>query len=190
MKRGRVRQLTDEDRILWRRVTSTVTPIVRGETESPSGLGEIRDEGYRRQEARPADGKLGEKGHAPGKQPLPPAPRPRLAIERPVRDKIARGRIPIDARIDLHGLTQHQAHVMLLNFLHRAHRHHLRHVLVITGKGSSRGSEGVLSRTVPEWLATPSFHPLVSGYSPAARHHGGNGALYVRLRRQKDGRMP
>lgn len=188
MKRHRLRELTDEDRVLWRRVTNTITPIGKREDASRSRFAEMlkgeqqdRDSSATVSEPREKDDLLS--------QPLSVAPRPRLAIERPVRDKIAKGRIQLDARIDLHGMTQHQAHAVLLNFLHQACRHRLRHVLVITGKGSSRGSDGVLNRTVPEWLATPPFHPLVSGCSQAARHHGGSGALYVRLRRRKDGRI-
>ena len=73
------------------------------------------------------------------------------------------------------------------SFLHRAHAGGLRYVLVITGKGSSFGSDGVLRRAVPAWLSTPPFRPLVSSHDHAARQHGGAGALYVRLRRQAAG---
>ena len=68
-------------------------------------------------------------------------------------------------------------------YLSRAQGAGLRHVLGITGKGSSPSSEGVLRRAVPGWLSTPPFAGLVSGYSAASRQHGGDGALYVRLRR-------
>jgi DNA-nicking Smr family endonuclease len=190
VKRDPARKLSEEDRILWRRVTDTITPIGPRERASRAdfaALLEPRTENPRSDrpgaETKCISGKIG--------QP-PPAPvqKSRLAIERPVREKISKGRVQLDARIDLHGMTQHQAHSMLLNFLHQAWRHQLRHVLVITGKGSSLGSDGVLARAVPEWFATPAFHPFVSGYSLAARHHGGQGAVYVRLRRKKDGRKP
>ena len=59
----------------------------------------------------------------------------------------------------------------------------MRHVLVITGKGSSLGSDGILRQAVPHWFATPSFRALVSAYEFAHRIHGGDGAIYVRLRR-------
>jgi DNA-nicking Smr family endonuclease len=101
--------------------------------------------------------------------------------------KLARGRLPIDGRIDLHGLTQSEAHNLLFDFIARAHERGLRHVLVITGKGSSRGSQGVLKRLVPEWLAKPEFRFLISGHEDAARSHGGEGALYIRLRRERGG---
>ena len=108
-------------------------------------------------------------------------------IERPVKRKIARGHLALEARIDLHGLMQAEAHHLLRAFLIRAQERGLRHVLVITGKGSSRGSEGVLRRAVPLWLATPDLRELVSGYGAAARGHGGEGALYIRLKRRRGG---
>jgi DNA-nicking Smr family endonuclease len=106
-------------------------------------------------------------------------------IERPVHRKIARGRLPIDATIDLHGLDQSAAHMKLLGFLGRAYADGLRHVLVITGKGASFGSEGALKRAVPHWLTQPDFRPYVSGYEQAARGHGGEGAIYLRLKKRR-----
>jgi DNA-nicking Smr family endonuclease len=83
--------------------------------------------------------------------------------------------------------VQSEAHVILLDFLIRAHERGMRHVLVITGKGSSMGSEGALKRAVPLWFSKPDFRYLISSYETAAQHHGGEGALYIRLsRRQGD----
>ncbi len=104
-------------------------------------------------------------------------------IEKPVHRKLARGRLPIDAKLDLHGLDQEQAHGMLHAFLTRAQADGLRHVLVITGKGASMGSQGALKRAVPQWLAKPGFTGLISGWEWAARGHGGEGALYIRLKK-------
>jgi DNA-nicking Smr family endonuclease len=188
MTRKTVRQLTDEDRVLWRRITDTITPIGRRDRISRAEFAALLESENGRPETSGsrAGSRAGQNLFRPS-APVSP-PKPRISIDRPVRYKISKGRIQLDARIDLHGMTQHQAHSMLLNFLHQAWQHRLRHVLVITGKGSSLGSEGVLSRAVPEWFATPPFHSLVSGYAFAARQHGGHGALYVRLRRQKEGR--
>lgn len=106
------------------------------------------------------------------------------SLDRHQQRRLARGRTPIERRVDLHGLTEAAAHRRLLEFLHGARSDGLRSVLVITGKGASkRGGEGALKRAVPRWLATSPFSPLVSGIAPAARHDGGEGALYVRLRR-------
>ncbi|MEM1047052.1 MAG: Smr/MutS family protein [Pseudomonadota bacterium] len=98
----------------------------------------------------------------------------------------------IDGRIDLHGMTQRSAHGRLLSFLDQARSHGSRVVLVITGKGvrtpdapGSHRETGVLRRAVPLWLEEPAFRALVAGYSPAHRSHGGDGALYVRLRRRR-----
>jgi DNA-nicking Smr family endonuclease len=105
-------------------------------------------------------------------------------IERPVKRKISKGRLALEARLDLHGLVQSEAHSMLLSFILRAHERGMRHVLVITGKGSSMGSEGALKRAVPFWFSKPEFRYLISGYEQASRNHGGDGALYVRLARR------
>ncbi|QRM53645.1 Smr/MutS family protein [Sinorhizobium sp. BG8] len=111
-------------------------------------------------------------------------------LERPVKRKIAKGKLPLDARIDLHGMIQSEAHGFLLDFLLRAHQRGLRHVLVITGKGTSIGSDGALKRAVPLWFSLPEFRPLISSFETAARTHGGEGALYVRLSRMAGGGRP
>jgi len=103
-----------------------------------------------------------------------------------MRRSVARGKEAIDARLDLHGLTQAQAHAALLRFLRDASVRDARLVLVITGKGSRDGERGVLKRQVPQWLALPEFRSLVVGYEDAGIRHGGEGALYVRLRRTRD----
>jgi len=108
-------------------------------------------------------------------------------LERPVKRKIAKGRLALEARIDLHGMVQSEAHGFLLSFLLNAHARGLRHVLVITGKGTSIGSDGALKRAVPLWFSLPEFRTLISSYETAARNHGGEGALYVRLARAKGG---
>ena len=105
-------------------------------------------------------------------------------MDRSTYQRMKRGKTRPEARIDLHGMTADAALSALSGFLFRAHSSGKRLVLVITGKGASkRGGEGALKRAVPRWLATPPFSPLISGIAPAARHDGGEGALYVRLRR-------
>ena len=105
-------------------------------------------------------------------------------IEKPVKRKIAKGRVEIDDRIDLHDKTQIVAHYALLGFLRQAQAHHMRHVLVITGRGASFGSRGVIKRSLPHWFDTPEFRSLVAGFEPADRSHGGDGAFYIRIRRR------
>jgi DNA-nicking Smr family endonuclease len=104
---------------------------------------------------------------------------------------LARGRDAIDARIDLHGMTQTEAHHALASFLRRAQSDGARTVLVVTGKGAGKNgrddyvARGVLRRQVPLWLGLPEFRPLIVGFDEAHASHGGQGALYVRLRRPR-----
>lgn len=122
-------------------------------------------------------------------RPAPPRESPRSApplmpIGRRERAHLSRGRKPIDGRIDLHGMTQTQAHRTLLHFLQRASFDGMSFVLVITGKGRGADSErGVLRRQVPHWLGLPEFRAFVVGFEEAHVGHGGAGALYVRVRR-------
>jgi DNA-nicking Smr family endonuclease len=188
MSGRRDKKLTREDRILWGKVARSVTPMP----------GRMADE----EETEPQDfaGML-EAPTIAARPPKPPSPAPVLmppysperqapprtahGIDRTTRTKLAKGRIAIEGKVDLHDLTQSEAHALLLSFLHRAYADGRRHVLVVTGKGASLGSEGILRRAVPGWLATPPFRMLVSAHEPAASRHGGSGALYVRLRRRE-----
>jgi DNA-nicking Smr family endonuclease len=124
---------------------------------------------------------------SPAKIPPPPKPQapPLAPIGRRERAQLSRGRKEIDARIDLHGMTQIRAHRALFGFLQRAHQDGLTFVLVITGKGKvgAEAERGVLRRQVPQWLALPEFRSLVVGFEEAHVGHGGEGALYVRVRR-------
>jgi len=173
-------RLSHEDRILWGRVARSVAPLpgksveeLAREEEDFAALLDPPRPAARLQKVEPQE-------PSATKQPKPAA---RHGIDLPTRTKLAKGRLPIEGKVDLHGLTQSEAHSLLLSFLHRAYADGRRHVLVVTGKGSSLGSEGVLRRAVPAWLATPPFRALVGGHEEAARRHGGSGALYIRLRR-------
>jgi DNA-nicking Smr family endonuclease len=116
----------------------------------------------------------------------PPAPPPLAPLGRRMRARVARSKEVIDARLDLHGLTQAQAHSALLHFLRNACARDARLVLVITGKGLRGDSErGVLRRQVPQWLGLPEFRAFVVGFEDAHIAHGGEGALYVRVRRAR-----
>ncbi|WP_421915415.1 Smr/MutS family protein [Mesorhizobium sp.] len=166
-------RLNEDDRVLWNLVARTAKPL----------------KGYRAVdipvvvEAKPASPQQVPAVANAGATPKPKAQHVSHALDEPTLDKLAKGRLPIEGRVDLHGLTQEAAYSLLFSFLHRAHAGGVRYVLVITGKGSSSGGDGVLRRSVPAWLSTPAFRPLVSSHDHAARNHGGSGALYVRLRR-------
>lgn len=116
-----------------------------------------------------------------------PSPPPLVPLGRRERSHLSRGRKEIDGRLDLHGMTQTRAHRALLNFLHRAQENGMTFVLVITGKGKTGADaeRGVLRRQVPHWLGLPEFRGLVIGFEEAHIGHGGEGALYVRVRRAR-----
>ncbi|MGJ5203992.1 Smr/MutS family protein [Bradyrhizobium sp. HKCCYLR20261] len=120
-------------------------------------------------------------------KPARPAIPPLVSLGRKERSKLSRGRSEIDARLDLHGMTQSRAHQALHHFLHRAQHDGLTFVLVITGKGTigADPERGVLRRQVPHWLSLPEFRSLIVGFEEAHVGHGGAGALYVRIRRPR-----
>lgn len=137
-------------------------------------------------------------GPAPPSAPMRPAPVPapprassRLDPRGPVdldrRSwlRLARGQLPVEARLDLHGLTQAEAHDALRGFLERSQQRGLRCVLVITGRGLGTG--GTLRQMTPRWLDEAPNRVRVLAYTPAQRRHGGEGALYVLLRRRSGG---
>lgn len=122
-------------------------------------------------------------------QAPPQMPRPPAGLERQARLGLRRGTLTVEARIDLHGMIQSEAHAALTGFLMRARAAGHAYVLVVTGKGGGDFADpfserGVLRRSVPHWLRGPELRGLVLGFEEASRHHGGGGALYVRLRRR------
>jgi DNA-nicking Smr family endonuclease len=130
----------------------------------------------------------------PAYQP-PTSPRrrsePAQPIEPGMKKRLIRGRIDIDATIDLHGMRQAEAHAALLRFLPARAARGDRTLLVITGKGLQKTDDlqifdrGVLRSMLPVWLAEATLAPLVAGFDVAAQGHGGAGAFYVRLRRPR-----
>jgi DNA-nicking Smr family endonuclease len=124
--------------------------------------------------------------------PLPaldPAASP--GLDRRTDDRLRRGRVSIDGRVDLHGMTQSQAHAALHSFILRGWHEQRRYLLVITGKGSAaRGfggqGTGVLRQAVPRWLNEMPLRPLVIAVHRAHPRDGGDGALYVLLKRRRD----
>lgn len=174
------RPLSAEDHALWSHITQSITPMPGRKTLVPAPVPEPE-----RQESRPADLSILHAEPSPKPRALPPL----AGVERRMVKEVARGHRAIEGRIDLHGMRQAEAHGALVGFIHRAHAADHRLVLVITGKGGGTdagGDErGVLRRMVPHWLADPVLRRMVVGFENAARNHGGEGALYVRLRRRK-----
>ena len=179
----RRRGLSYEDRVLWSHVTKAIKPL-RAKAVSSADEGDDAPQEAPKAVKHPL--KFSKPVARPNAAVAPPPQRPpaqpMVPLGRRMKQRVARGKEAIDARLDLHGFTQHEAHAALLRFLRSANARDARLVLVITGKG--RGGEiGVLRRQVPHWLALPEFRDLVIGYEDAAIRHGGEGALYVRVRR-------
>src|SRR5215471_15144587 len=177
------RPLTTDEEHLWSLVARTVRPL----RLSKKSATDAHKAGVR-QTARPVTDMVTVAPHgaiSPRRTAGVPALSPFLRKE---KQKLARGNAAIDARIDLHGMTQAAAHGALRKLLHRAQASGAKFVLVITGKGApdaSSGDRGVLRRQVPMWLALPEFRRYVLGFDVADTGHGGAGALYVRLRKAK-----
>jgi DNA-nicking Smr family endonuclease len=182
-KPRRSRALTADEHALWSHVTRSIAPLRRARPrviESAAVETHVKP-------AKPAPA-------APALRiPLAhPAPRPPglAPIDRRLKQKLARGREAIDASIDLHGLTQAEAHAALMRFLRNARANGARLVLVITGKGARSddfaADRGVLRRQVPLWLRSTELRDSVIGFDWAHAAHGGEGALYVRIRRKRE----
>lgn len=179
----RKRGLSEEDRALWESVAKQVKPLRKRRVSKPSVVtADVESKPMPKPMVSP-------KPSAPPRIAAPsrPEPPPLAPIGRRERSHLSRGRKEIDARLDLHGMTQTRAHRALFGFLQRAHHDGLTFVLIITGKGKIGGESerGVLRRQVPQWLGLPEFRSLVVGFEEAHIGHGGEGALYVRVRRAR-----
>lgn len=193
-KRRRV--LSYEERVLWSTVTHSVRPL-RDEVPALREMQETPDVAVSEPHRLPSPKGVKDQKHAgvathPQTRLVPPSktsPSPTL-LGRRMRRSVARGKAAIEARLDLHGLTQIQAYDALLRFLRAASARDARLVLVITGKGK-RGTidderqRGVLRRQVPQWLSLPEIRDYVLGFEDAHVTHGGEGALYIRIRRAR-----
>ncbi len=194
------RRLTPEERTLWRQVADTATPR---RVENPLVPLDPEPEPVRRiAVARPSQPPLilpAKPKPLPGRVSLDLVADPHAALARaqPHMDrrrfeKLRRGRLDPEARLDLHGMTSQRAHGALNAFVQAAHAGGLRLVLVITGKGRTGGldtmaphRQGILRHNVPHWLETPPLAAKVLQVAPAHLRHGGGGAYYVYLRRQR-----
>jgi DNA-nicking Smr family endonuclease len=206
-RRGRARPLSEEEHRLWRAVVKDARPLSGGriipEPELPTSPA-----------LQPVPGNVARSAVQPkpmasiprprptsSRHPAPtPAPPPLTGLDRRTSQKLARGQIAADARLDLHGFRQDEAHAALQRFLSRSRLEGLRCVLVITGKGESpfarhtlhstryheaSDHSGVLRAALPQWLSEPQFRTEVAGFQPAHPRHGGGGAFYIWLRKRR-----
>jgi DNA-nicking Smr family endonuclease len=171
-------ELSDEDSALWTSVTRSIRRLRRRkpppQPESPPEFPPA---------AAPRTSKLTAAVKPTPAPKVPAGPPPLAALEQRLKQRLARGTHAIDSRLDLHGLTQAEAHDALRAFLRASQAKGATVVLVITGKGRLGQEHGILRRAVPQWLRLPEFRQTIVGFEQAATGHGGEGALYVRLRK-------
>jgi len=182
----RKRALSEEERELWESVAKQIKPLRKkpraAKTTPPEPAAPVAVKAVAAPKSTPSA-----KSQRAPKPDVAPAPPPLVSLGRRERSQLSRGRKEIHARLDLHGMTQTRAHHALFGFLQRSHHAGLTFVLVITGKGKlgAESERGVLRRQVPQWLSLPEFRALVVGFEEAHIGHGGEGALYVRIRRPR-----
>lgn len=189
--------LSDEDRKLWQHVNRDTVPL-KGRESLAGGFADL----MRSDDAtspRQTPEKPQKRSPAPrlplnSKKPAPP-PRARdellshgssAGLDRRNAERLRRGKMVIEATLDLHGMTQAQAHGALSRFIQRSEAAGRRCVLVITGKGVAKESGGVLRNQVPNWLNEPGNRERIIAFNYAQQGHGGTGALYVLLKRRRD----
>jgi len=202
--------VSEDENALWQRVAESVTPINKSDRDSDRVR--IAGDETPLPETNNSTPRASPPSSPSAREPSAPRAKPRVAQAKPTQApepkglgqstvrKLRSGRISIEARLDLHGMRQSEAHGALRHFLYASQRRGLRWVIVITGKGGRsprtdsddsyfdglgrQAEPGVLRRNVPRWLQEPDLRSIVIGFQTAAPQHGGEGALYVNLRRQ------
>lgn len=171
-------QKNTEDSILWAEMTKGVKPL-----QKPLQVNEKREN---------PSSKQGRKVISP--QPIiekarkKPNNTQKPELDRRTAERLRKGQMPIEARLDMHGMTREQAYTALCSFIQRLYNNGARCVLVITGKGAKGPLEpetGVLKQITPEWLSTPPLDQYVLRAQSAKAKDGGTGALYVLLKRKR-----
>lgn len=203
--------LNEDDRKLWSLVARQLEPLKSTEQrlKDEARKAAIEAAAVPVKAGKPARARsAGKSRPAAGKpMPVPEAPQPKApreggrgrvaGLDRRTSERLRRGQYPIEARLDLHGMNQAQAHRALAMFVRQCHAARKRCLLVITGKGGRQKESrdgpyvnpeppGVLKRKVPEWLKQAELAPLVLSFCGATPAHGGAGALYILLKRQRD----
>jgi DNA-nicking Smr family endonuclease len=181
MKRS-ARSPTEEEIRLWRAAMADAKPLAKKrKIAKPAPVAEP----VRMLPEKPAMLKQAARAKAPAKALAPPLESGRSdGLDRNNARRLKRGDMAIDATLDLHGMTREAAHGALTTFLRRGSAAGYRCVIVVTGKGRTEGS-GILKSEVPRWLNEPDVRPLLVAFAKAQPKHGGDGALYLLLRRQR-----
>ncbi|WP_246116779.1 Smr/MutS family protein [Denitrobaculum tricleocarpae] len=193
--------LSAEDRDLWRHVNRDTVPL-KGRDFGAGAFAEMMRGDEEALSRKPSEKPKPRKSESSPQLPLraqntpaPPHGRAELlahgstaGLDRRNAERLKRGKMAIEATLDLHGMSQAQAHGALNRFIQRSEAAGLRCVLVITGKGIAKESGGVLRNQVPNWLNEPGNRERIIAFNYAQQSHGGTGALYVLLKRRRDGK--
>jgi len=208
------RPVSETEQRLWETVTNNVKPLSENRApenkESWAGNPGRGKDAPKQESSQPdPDSKpmlLQNKPSPPSSRPsLPPANQTQdmrkeslereagetAGMDRRTANRLRRGQLPIDGELDLHGFRQAQAHQTLDRFIEKAAREGRRCLLVITGKGACAEVEkgwrgaGVLREAVPGWLNDPVNRTRILSFCHAQPRDGGDGALYVLLKRRR-----
>ena len=184
-----------EDADLFRRVLHDVVPLpgrLRRAAPEPAAANHRQvPKGQPVFKARPPAAPVRHPPKPPAKPSMPPLQTGiAVGLDRRSAERLRRGRMPVDARLDLHGHTQDEAHEALIRFVIDRVAAGDRCVLIVTGKGTfacggALRQSGVLRQRVPEWLNQSPCRVHIVATATARPQHGGDGALYVLLRRQR-----
>ncbi|MGD9537861.1 MAG: Smr/MutS family protein [Alphaproteobacteria bacterium] len=181
------KRLSEEDLALWQRIAANVRPLKQpaklAPRRQPAAAQSAKPKPAAPAKAAPVKPKAAKPAPPVAAKPVPAPP----SFDRRTATKLKRGRIAVEAKLDLHGMTQSEAHGTLRRFIAESREAGRRCVLVVTGVGRLRedGGPGVLRRSVPRWLAEHALAEAVLSFAPAEPRHGGAGALYVMLRRKR-----
>jgi len=191
------RPLTDAEAALWRKVIKSVTPTMRLPPATVNGIPPANSKSEEPKSVQVKKGATVRRAHrvrinhqedaaTPHRDVVPLVVDAPQGTDRRTAQRLKRGKLEIDARLDLHGYSLAAGHTRLLEFLRATQAHGGRCVLVVTGKGGrDRGAPGKLKTAVPEWLNEPLFRPLVLSVTHAQPKDGGTGALYILLRKAR-----
>ncbi len=191
MSRRKPRGLRPDEQELWGRVVETATPM---KTPQTLFVDMVQPGQAKPGPAKPtiAPFKMGQKTDVRKPQTSLPLAKAPVAMDRKTYTRMKRGKVSPDAKIDLHGMTQDQAHPALVSTILNAHADGKRLVLVVTGKGKKRDDVGpipvrmgVLKHAVPQWLRQAPLSQAILQVTEASQNYGGSGALFVYLRRNR-----
>ena len=185
------RPLEPEEVSLWHRATRDARPLKRRRPTAPLTANEVQPPPSERRARTGAGPGVDTPPVEPAVTPPAAAILPELApgaapgVDRRTAERLRRGQFAVDARLDLHGHTQEEAHRALIAFIEVAWQRRARCLLVITGKGRRGEGAGVLRAAMPRWLNAEGVRARILAFAPSQAKDGGSGALYVLLRRQR-----